>query len=110
MILAQYAGGNVSTYADVSVASGQVVTVVLPAQVQVAAKLVTVSPGIFRRQVQTGARVMISGAWSLGLPTPAVGFRSSRSTTAAVQRAATDAVPRARSIRRPQPRWKAPCR
>jgi hypothetical protein len=30
VILAQYAGGNVSTYADVSVASGQVVTVVLP--------------------------------------------------------------------------------
>ena len=26
---------------------------------------------------------MISGAWSLGLPSPAVGFRSSRSTTAA---------------------------
>jgi hypothetical protein len=30
VILAQYAGGNVSTYMDVSVASGQVVMVVLP--------------------------------------------------------------------------------
>ena len=30
VILAQYAGGNVSTYVDVSVASGQVVMVVLP--------------------------------------------------------------------------------
>ena len=41
---------------------------------------------------------MISGAWSLGLPSPAVGFRSSRSTTAAVQRAATGAVPRAHGL------------
>jgi hypothetical protein len=41
----------------------------------------------------------MTGAWSLGFPSPAVGLRSSRSTATAVHRAATGAVARARSIR-----------
>ena len=41
---------------------------------------------------------------SLGLPSPEVGLRSSRSTSTSVQRSATARVPSARSIRSPQPR------
>ena len=58
----------------------------------------------------SAARVTMSGAWSLGLPSPAVGLRSSRSTVTSLRRAATGAVARAKSIRRPHPRWNAPCR
>ena len=52
--------------------------------------------------------VTITGAWSLGLPSPVLGLRSSRSTTTVSSRDATDAVPSTRSIRSPHPLWNAP--
>ena len=55
-------------------------------------------------------RVSTTGAWSLGLPSPLVGLRSSRSTVTETSRSATGAEPSSRSIRSPHPRWKAPIR
>ena len=53
-------------------------------------------------------RVTMTGAWSLGFPSPNVGLRSSRSTTTSCRRFAIGWVPSARSIRSPHPLWNAP--
>ena len=48
----------------------------------------------------------MTGAWSLGLPSPAVGRRSWRSMRTSRQRSARGGVPRIRSSLSPHTRWK----